>query len=58
MQLHRQVEWQATAKTLDDSQTLFVLWSSEPNNRRASEEDLVLRGGSLGRSDRVKDQVG
>ena len=58
VELHPQVEWQATARTLDDSQTLFVLWSSEPNNRRASKGDLVLRGGSLGRSDLVKDQVG
>ena len=56
--LHPQVEWQATLRTLDGTQTLVVLWLSKPGIRRASEGDLVLLGSNLDRWDPVKDQVG
>ena len=58
MPLQLQVEWQATLRTLDGTQTLAVLWSSKPDIRRASEGDLVLPGGNSDKSDLVKDQVG
>ena len=49
--LHPQLKWQATLRTIGGSQTLFVLWSSKPDIRIASEGDLVLQGDSSGRSD-------
>ena len=58
MPLHPQVEWQATLRTLDGSQALFVLWLSKPCICRASEADLVLWGSSSGRLDLEIDQVG
>ena len=48
---------EATLRTLSVSQRLFLLWSSKQDIRRASKGDLVLRGGSLGRSDLGMDHV-
>ena len=56
--LHPQVEWQATLRTLDGTQTLFISRLSKPDSRTASEGDLVLLGGNSDRWDLVKDQVG
>ena len=50
--LHPQVEWQATLRTLDATQTLVVLWLSKPDIRRG----LALLGSDSDRSDLVKDQ--
>ena len=47
-----QVEWQATLRTLDATQTLVVLWLSKPDIRRG----LALLGSNSDRSDLVKDQ--
>ena len=53
--LHPQVEWQATLRTLDGTQTLVVLWSSKLDIRRGSEGDLIHIGSNSDRSDLVKD---
>ena len=57
MPLHPQVEWQATLRSFDGTQTLIFLWSPKLDIHRASEGDHVLLGGNLDRSDLVKDQV-
>ena len=56
--LHPQVEWQATLRTLDDTQTLVASWVLKQDICRASDVDLVLLGCNSDRSDVVKDQVG
>ena len=55
MPLHPQVEWQATPRTLDGTQTLGFLYSSKPKICRVSEGDHVLLGGNSYRMDLVKD---
>ena len=55
--LHPQVEWQATLRTLDDTQTLFVSWLLKRDTGRASDVDLVLLGSNSDKSDLAKDQV-
>ena len=57
MPLHPQVEWQATLRIPDGTQTLVVSGLSKPDSRRASEGDLVLLGSNSDRWDLVKDQV-
>ena len=52
-----QVEWQATLRTPDGTQTLVVSRLSKPDSRGASEGDLVLLGSNSDRWDLVKDQV-
>ena len=49
--LHPQVEWQATLRTLDGTQTLVVSRLSKPDSPRASEGDLVLLGSKSDRWD-------
>ena len=44
--LHPQVEWQATLRTLDGTQTLEVSWLLKRDIRMASGVDLVLLGGN------------
>ena len=56
--LHSLVEWQATLRTLDDTQTLVASWLLKRDIRRASDVDLVLLGGNSDKLDLVKDQVG
>ena len=56
--LHPQVEWQATLRTLDGTQTLEASWLLKRDIRIASDVDLVLLGGSSDKSDLAKDQVG
>ena len=58
MPLHLQVEWQATLRTLDGTQTLVALWLLKLGIRRVSDGDLVLLGGNLDRLDLAKDHVG
>ena len=58
MPLHQQVEWHATLRTLDGTQTLVVSRLSKPDGRRAIEGDLVLLGSNSDRWNLVKDQVG
>ena len=41
--IHTQVVWQSKLRTLDGSQTFFVLWSSKLNNHRPSEGSSQLR---------------
>ena len=57
MPLHLQVEWQATLRTLDGTQTLVALWLLKLGIRRVSDGDLVLLGGNLDRLDLAKDHV-
>ena len=56
--LHPQVEWQATLRTLDGTQTLEASWLLKRDIRIASDVDHVLLGGNLDKSDLAKDQVG
>ena len=56
--LHPQVEWQATLRTLDGTQTLEASWLLKRDIRIASDVDLVLLIGNLDKSDLAKDQVG
>ena len=56
--LYPQVEWQATLRTLDGTQTLIASWLLKRDNRRASDANLVLLGGNSDKSDLAKDQVG
>ena len=58
MPLHPQVEWQATLRTLEDTQTLVASWLLEQGIRRASDVNPVLLDGNSGRLDLAKDQVG
>ena len=58
MPLHPQVEWQATLRTLDGTQTLAASWLLKQDIRRGTDVDLVLLGGNLDKSDLAKDQVG
>ena len=58
MPLHLQVEWQATPRTLDGTETLVALWLLKLGIRRVSDGDLVLLGGNLDRLDLAKDHVG
>ena len=55
--LHPQVGWQATLMTLDGTQTLVASRMTELDSRGASERDLNLPGGNLGRLDLEKDRV-
>ena len=56
--LHPQVEWQATLRTLDGTQTREASWSLKQDIRIASDVDLVLLGGNSDKSDLAKDHVG
>ena len=56
MPLRPQVGWQATLMTLDGTQTLVASRMTELDSRRASEQDLVLLLGNLGKADLKKDQ--
>ena len=58
MPLHLQVEWQATLRTLDGTQTLEASWLLKRDIRIASDVGLVLLGGNSDKSDLAKDQVG
>ena len=53
--LYPQVEWQATLMTLDDTQTLVASQIKKLGSCGASEQDLVLLGGNLGRRGLVQD---
>ena len=54
--LYPQVGWQATLMTLDGTQTLVVSRMTELDSRGASEQDLVLLLGNLGKLDLEKDR--
>ena len=56
--LHPQVEWQATLRTLDGTQTLEASWLLKGNIRIASDVDLAFLGDHSDKSDLAKDQVG
>ena len=56
--LHPQVEWQASLRTLDGTQTFEPSWLLKPDIRIASDVDHVLLGGNSDKSDLAKDQVG
>ena len=58
MPQHLQVEWQATLRTLDGTQTLVVSRLTKPDSRRANEGDLILLGSNSDRWNLVKDQLG
>ena len=55
--LHPQVEWQATLRTLENTQTLVASWLLEQDICRASGVGLILLDGNSGRVDLAKDQV-
>ena len=56
--LYPQVEWQATLRTLEDTQTLAASWLLEQDIRRASDVGFVLLNSNSDRVDLVKDRVG
>ena len=56
MLLHPQVGWEATLMTLDGTQPLVASQMTELDSRGASERDLVLLLGKLGKLDLEKDR--
>ena len=53
-----QVEWQATLRTLDGTQTLEASWLLKQDIHIASDVDPVLLGGNSDKLDLAKNQVG
>ena len=58
MPLHPQVEWQATLRTLDETQTLEASWLLKRDIRITSDVDFILLGGNSDKSYLAADQVG